>query len=130
MDGETGPKVRYEVEFQAGSLRLRLTVNAKSVPVPITPEQAADLGRSLIAASIRSTARGEGLTDLAPDGPVGNCDLPVVSWQTGMLRDPGLAILTLEMLGGSRLTLQLRPRIAEECGQALCETGRNLRQTD
>ena len=45
--------IDYRVEIENGALRLRLEIATKSISVPISGEQAALLGRALLAASVR-----------------------------------------------------------------------------
>ena len=113
----TSPPVDYRVEIEDGGLRLRLEIATKSVPVPISPEQAAVLGRTLLAASVMLAVRPEA------EGPVEPCELPVAAWRTGLIRDHRLAVLMLDLPGGGTLSFQLHPAMATGCGRALHDSG-------
>ncbi|BCM83634.1 hypothetical protein [Methylobacterium indicum] len=109
--------IDYRVEIENGALRLRLEIATKSIPVPISGEQAALLGRALLAASVRLAVAPDG------EGTVEPCDLPVAAWRTGLVRDHRLVVLMLDLPGGGSARFQLHPAMATGCGQALHDSG-------
>ena len=122
QDAET-PPISYRVEVSGGALGILIRVGSKSIPVAITPAQAAALGRSLIAAS---ALLGDEAHAAEIAGPIETSDLPVSGWRTGVIRQHGLAVLIVDLLGGCQLTLQFKPGVAAACGLSLLETGRTL----
>lgn len=116
------PPVSYALEVDEGTLQLRIQVGPKSIPVAITPEQAAVLGQALIAASVLYADGRE-----APPGRIDRCDLPVLAWRTGVIKDHGLAVLLADLLGGAQVTLQFQPDVAVNCGRSLLNTGKTLK---
>jgi hypothetical protein len=116
------PPVAYTVEVAEGELRLRIQVGPKSIPIAITPEQAGDLGLALIGACV---LHAEGR--VPEPGPILRSDLPVLGWRTGVIREHGLAVLLLDLLGGPEIALQFQPALAISCGRSLLETGKTLR---
>lgn len=119
------PPVAYAVEAEEGALRLRIQVGPRSIPVAITPDQAAVLGQALLAASVLYAEGRE-----APPGRIDRCDLPVLAWRTGVIKDHGLAVLIADVLGGAQVTLQFQPDVAVNCGRSLLNTGKTLKNAD
>lgn len=122
QDAET-PPVSYRVEVNEGALGIVISIGPKSIPVAITPAQAAALGRSLVAASAL-LGDADHVAEVA--GVIETSDLPVSGWRTGVIRQHGLAVLIVDLLGGCKLTLQFKPGVAAACGLSLLETGRTL----
>lgn len=119
----TSPGIEFSVEFEDGSLFLKVSVGQKTVPVPVTPEQAAVLGPALLAASVLANGPGG---EKPPEGAVEGRTLPVSAWQTGLIKDVGAAVLIADLAGGAQLTLQFTPALAVGCGEALLKTGQTL----
>lgn len=119
----TSPSIEFSVAFEEGSLSLNVSVGPKTVPVPMTPEQAAVVGPALVAASVLANGPDG---ERPPDGAIEGRTLPVSGWQTGFIKDLGAAVLIVDLPGGAQLTLQFTPALAAGCGAALLKTGQSL----
>ena len=114
------PKIEYVVEIApAESLRLKVRIRDREIPLTMSPEQAGLVGRALLAASVISRA-GE----LPPEGTViESCHFPVLRWGTGSSTNNGLPVLLVELPGGTQLTLQFDQQTALQCGAGLVRAG-------
>ena len=77
-----------------------------------------------IAAPLLCCAAAESSRSPPPAGTIiPGCHLPVVKWQTGRSTVNGEPLLILELSGGSTLVFQFTSQGAQQCGQALMNTG-------
>src|ERR1700722_5191282 len=77
-----------------------------------------------IAAPLLCCAAAESTRSPPPAGTIiPGCHLPVVKWQTGRSTVNGEPLLILELSGGSTLVFQFTSQGAQQCGQALMNTG-------
>jgi hypothetical protein len=120
---DTQPQITFSVEM-APAQKLRLTVRVKGneFPLDITPAQAAELGRALLAASFAAT-----LPDPLPAGTlIKTCEFPVLDWGVGTSKGTGAPILGLRLAGGAELVFALEPSAAQACAKSLAEEGEKL----
>ncbi len=96
--------------------RIRIQIGERSIPVDIEPEQAAELGLALLAAS---AVCSPGHPRPQEGEVIQSAHMPVVGWQTGTLSVARLPVLLATLLGGARLILRFTPEQAAGCGEAL-----------
>jgi hypothetical protein len=112
----TPPKTTFGVEMGPGEPRIRIQIGERSIPVDIRPDQAAELGLALLAAS---AVCSPGHPRPAEGEPIHSAHMPVLGWQTGTLSAARLPVLVTALLGGARLILRFTPEQAASCGEAL-----------
>ena len=94
---------------------MKVRVKEKEIPLGLSPAQAGELGRALLAASAICSSPAP-----RPQGTrIDNCHFPVVKWATGRSQANGLLILVLETVGGTQLAFQFDRSNAEACATSL-----------
>jgi hypothetical protein len=77
-----------------------------------------------VAAPLLCCAAAESSRSPPPAGTIiPGCHLPVTKWKTGRSTINGQPLLILEVAGASTLIFQFALQGAQQCGQALMETG-------
>jgi hypothetical protein len=77
-----------------------------------------------VAAPLLCCAAAESTRSPPPAGTIiPGCHLPVMQWKTGRSTINGEPLLILELSGGSTLVFQFASQGAQQCGQALMNTG-------
>ena len=105
---------------EAGTVRVHVrTSDDKNISLDLPTEQAALLGRSLLACSV--------VGQLTPRPAVGtainDCMFPVVNWTTAYISQTAQPVLRLEIGVGLTLGFQLSPQFAKDMAAALIKAG-------
>ena len=108
----------------ASNPQIHIQIGERSIPVDIRPEQAAELGIALLAASALCS----------PDHPrppqgeaIQSAYMPVIEWQGGNLETARLPVLVATLLGGARIVLRFTIEQAVACGTNLKAIADSLR---
>jgi hypothetical protein len=112
------PKIRFTVEMgTARRPRLKIGGQGEEIPLELTANEAAELGRALLCASFAATVKQP-----PPAGtPLKGCEFPVRQWGVGLAETSGLPMLAVRIAGNADLVLIFHPKDAKTCGMSLAE---------
>jgi hypothetical protein len=111
---------KAQLPGQSSAVRLSdwrgaLHILHKDIPLGISAEQGAEVGRALLAAA----AACHVAQPPAEGTRIENCHFPILKWGTGYSNATGLPVLMVEIPGGTQLALQFTREAAQECGRQL-----------
>ena len=119
------PKATFAVVMGAGDPQIRIEIGDRSIPIAIQPDQAAELGIALLAASALCSPdhprpqQGEAITSVY---------MPVIACQAGKLENARLPVLVATLLGGARIFLRFAIDQAVAAGADLTAVAESLRR--
>jgi hypothetical protein len=112
----------YSVEYVSDNeIRVQMkTAGSQKASIRLSPDIAAELGHSLLAASAVCSS--------APPKPssgtrIRNAHFPVTGWETGKSSVNGQPVLLLKITGGATLVFQFASATAQAIGGALRAEG-------
>ena len=115
----------FAVVMGASNPQIRIQIGERSIPIAIPPEQAAELGIALLAASALCSPGHP----RPPQGEViQSAYMPVIEWQAGNLETARLPVLVATLLGGARIVLRFAVDQAAACGEDLKAIADSLRR--
>ena len=124
MTEQAKTQLAYKIIYKdEGSVAFLVQAGGREAPlvdITFTPEQAAALGRAMLAASVVCKA---GPPKPAPGALIHDCHFPVERWDVGFSNVNKQPILALTVTGGAQMVFQFTHDGARAAGAALGKEG-------